>query len=382
MSALEKEGLIGSLQELKNKILEAENEQMRISEQDSRQGLINPLFHQLGWDFGDFRAVKAEFRDPRYNEPVDYAFFGKDQKKPLLLVEAKALGTNLDNAKIVKQLCTYLGEIGVQWGLLTDGNKYIMYNANAGVSFEDKKFITMQIKTADTDDGIPVEELARKLQSLLSRDCLENENIQKFYESHVIDRHIEDALLSLLSEPFDTLASAIRKEFREERVKVTNIRITNKRVINYLEAIKDDEGRILPFSDSSTSASDDMVQTVALSQEKNIDVEEASKRTKRITILDLLHDGLVEEGDSWRFENKGEISWGRITGNGEIDIGGKTYSSPSQAGSSITGKGVSGWGTWSFRRNGNGEWTKIEALRKEFRQRHNLQKIIKAKKGG
>lgn len=375
-----KEDLVSSLRELKNKILEAENNQMRISEQDSRQGLINPLFHKLGWDFSDFRAVRAEFRDPRYNEPADYAFFGKDQKKPLLLVEAKALGTDLDNGKVVKQLCSYLGEIGVQWGVLTDGNKYVMYNASAGVSFEDQKFLTMQIKTADTDDGIPTEELATKLQSLLSRECLEDESIQKFYESHVIDRHIEDALLSLLSEPFDTLAASIRKEFREERVKVTNVRITTKRIVDYLESVKDDEGRIMPFSDANANAGDDMVQTVALSQEENIDVEEASQRIKRITILDLLHDGLIKEGDSWRFENKGEISWGRITGNGELDVGGKTHSSPSRAGMSIVGKSVAGWGVWSFR-DDNGNWTKIEALRKVFRQRHNIQKIQRKKTG-
>ena len=369
-----KDELVDSLRELKDKILEAENGQMKLSEQDSRQGLINPLFHHLGWDFGDFRAVRAEFRDPRYNEPADYAFFGKDQEKPLLLVEAKALGTDLNNAKVVKQLCSYLGEIGVQWGVLTDGNKYVMYNANAGVSFDDQKFLTMQIKTADTDDGIPMEELAIKLQSLLSRDCLEDKSIQKFYESHVIDRHIEDALLSLLSEPFDTLAAAIRKEFKEERVKTTNVRITTKQIIDYLESIKDDEGRISPFSDTSTNSGEDMVQTVALSQKENIDVEKASQRVKRITILDLLHDGLIKEGDSWRFENKGEISWGRITGNGEIDIGGKTYASPSRAGMSITGKSVAGWGAWSFRDH-DGSWVKIEALRKEFRQRHNIHQI-------
>ncbi len=220
---MSRESLIEALRKLKDQILRGESNSIRLSEQDTRQGLINPLFGELGWDFSDFTAVRAEFRDPRYNEPADYAFFGKDAGKPLLLAEAKALGTDLNNAKIIKQLCTYLGEIGVQWGLLTDGNKYIMYNANAGASFEDQKFLTMQIKTADTDDGIPMAELASKLQSLLSRGCLEDDRIQKFYESHVIDSHIEDALLSLLSEPFDTLAAAIRKELKEERVKVTSL---------------------------------------------------------------------------------------------------------------------------------------------------------------
>ena len=204
--------LIEILNKLKHRILEVEKDSVKLSEQDTRQGLINVLLRNLGWDLSDFDSVKSEFRHKKYNEPVDYAFFHhKDQERPVLLVEAKTLGTNLNGGKIVKQLCTYLGEMGVQWGLLTDGNKYIMYNSNSGISFEDQKFLTMQIKTADTEDGLSLDDLADKLVALLSRKCLENDEIQEAYESHVVNRHIGDALSSLLTEPFDTLASAIKK---------------------------------------------------------------------------------------------------------------------------------------------------------------------------
>ena len=133
------------------------------------------------------------------------------------------------------QVCTYLGEMGVQWGLLTDGNKYIMYNSSSGASFEDQKFLTMQIKTTDTEDGLLLDDLADKLVALLSRKCLENDEIQGAYETHVINRHMEDALSSLLTEPFDTLASATKKEFKEERVKIDpDLKIGQKQIISYL----------------------------------------------------------------------------------------------------------------------------------------------------
>ena len=98
--------LIETLIKLKSRILEVEKDSIKLTEQDTRQGLINVLFRSLGWDLSDFDSVKSEFRHKDYNQPVDYAFFHKNKDKPILLIEAKALGTNLNDCKIVKQLCT------------------------------------------------------------------------------------------------------------------------------------------------------------------------------------------------------------------------------------------------------------------------------------
>lgn len=376
----QREHLLSTLNKLKKCIVAAEKRAHRITEMETRQSLINPLFRVLGWDFYDLEVVRAEFRCKRFNEPVDFAMFIKGKStKPILLVEAKALGTDLNRPQPVKQLCTYLGELGVQWGVLTDGNKYVMYNNNAGAAFDDKKFLAMQIKTADTDDGIPMIELASKLESLLSYRCLDDNRIQKYFESHVIDSHIERALWSLLTAPFATLVAAIRKEFKEERVKkrAQQVKITPKHIASYLDSLKDDEGRICFFSDPSTSSSDeDLLKNVALAQQEGTDVKNVAQRTKRITISNLLSDGLVHEGDSWRLEYKGEIYWGRITGNGEIDIKGKTYTSPSKAGRVITGKNIAGWNAWHFKHR-DGRWQNIDQLRREFRHRHNLEAITR-----
>ncbi len=151
------DNVVATLQKLQKQIISIETNRTNLSETDTRQGLINPLFRALGWDFGDFISVRSEVRHKSFNEPVDYAFYStKDQVCPILLLEAKSFGTNMGAKKIVKQICEYMNEFGVQWGVIADGNKYILYNSRGGDSFDDKKFLTLTIQTMDTEDGIPV----------------------------------------------------------------------------------------------------------------------------------------------------------------------------------------------------------------------------------
>ena len=122
---------------LKERIIKTEVGDTQLSETDTRQGLINPLFRALQWDFTDFDSIRSELRVPQFNEAVDYAFFSlkKQSSKPILLLEAKRLGSTIDHKNHVKQLTSYLGATGVQWGVLSDGNRYVLYNSLGGASF-------------------------------------------------------------------------------------------------------------------------------------------------------------------------------------------------------------------------------------------------------
>ena len=82
---------------LKERIIRTEAGNMQLSETDTRQGLINPLFRALQWDFSDFESIKSELRVPQFNEPADYAFYSSKKKTdaPILLLEAKRLGSDL-----------------------------------------------------------------------------------------------------------------------------------------------------------------------------------------------------------------------------------------------------------------------------------------------
>ena len=204
---------------------------------------------------------------PQFNEPVDYAFFSlkKQSSKPILLLEAKRLGSTIDHKNHVKQLTSYLGATGVQWGVLSDGNRYVLYNSLGGASFEEQKFLTLEIKTIDTDSGFTMEEFLKHLTSLLSRECLENEDIQQAYEEHMINNRVRLALDSLLSTPFATLCSAIRREFQEARVGLPEgIKISKKHIDAYLVSIADEAGRIPVDLEAEVIHTDDAVQDSAL----------------------------------------------------------------------------------------------------------------------
>jgi hypothetical protein len=372
MSRLEM--VVDTLRTLQQRIISIEATRVSLSETDTRQGLINPLFRALGWDFGDFSSVKSEVRHKAFNEPVDYAFYSsRDQTCPILLLEAKKLATNLGAKPIVKQICEYMSEFGVQWGVISDGNKYVLYNSRGGDSFDDKKFLSLAIKTVDTEDGMTAADLARKFVGLLSRECLENEEIQDAYQDHMRNQQIQRAMASLLSKPFDTLVRSIRREFKIERVRANpNLRITNAEIEEYLESIADEEGRIAVDLEAEEVHSDDeVIGSAARTDEPSAEEKQVRAYGKRVLIRDLLDAELIREGDNWRFEYKGEVTWGRVVGNGQLEVNGKLYPNPSRAtyGLVRSGVGVNGWYYWHYK-DAAGRWRRVDELRKIYRERH------------
>ena len=365
------ESVMEMLRTLQQRIMNLETTRTAVSETDTRQGLINPLFRSLGWDFGDFVSVKSEVRHKSFNEPVDYAFYPSNEpSRPILLLEAKKFDTDLGSKSIVKQICEYMSEFGVQWGVISDGNKYVLYNSRGGDSFEDKRFLTLTVKTVDTEDGVPASELARKFIGLLSRECLENEQIQHAYEDHIRNQQIQRSMGSLLSRPFDTLIRAIRHEFKEERVRANpNLRITKANIEEYLESIADEEGRIAVDLEAEQVHSDEQViGSAAQTERSEIPTTQVRSYGKRVLIKDLLNTGLIEEGDNWRFEYKGEITWGRVVGNGQLEVNGKLHSNPSRAAHGLMRGAVNGWYYWHYK-DANGKWCRLDELRKIYRER-------------
>ena len=70
---------------------------------------------------------------------------------------------------------------------------------------------------------------------------------------------------------------------------------------------------------------------------------------------------------------------GRVTSNGEIEVNGKTYTSPSRAGRAITQKGCNSWYQWCFKDSSN-EWSPINILRDQYREHHKCSKNVKIMK--
>ena len=374
--------LTDTVNKLKERIITIEVGKNDLSETDTRQGLINPLFRSLGWDFSDFDSIKSEVRIPKFNEPVDYAFYSSKKKsdRPVLLLEAKKLGSNLGHRDHIKQLTSYLGGMGVQWGVLSDGNRYVLYNSRGGTSFDDQKFLVLEIKTVDTDSGFAMEEFVKHLVTLLSRESLENEEIQQAYEEHMINAKIKLALDSLLSEPFETLVAAIRREFKEERVCVPEgIRITKKHVEDFIQSISDESGRIPVDLEAEVIHTDEALQANVVASGTGGE-KKVPAHGKRVTIADLLAEGIVKEGDQWKLSSKGETTWGRVESNGQLEVNGTGYGNPSKAYMAVLGKPGNGWYYWHYQ--ANDEYHRIDLLRGMYRERIERKTALKVVSSG
>lgn len=172
------------------------------------------------------------------------------------------------------------------------------------------------------------------------------------------------------------MATAIQREFKQERVANPSLRITKRQIIEFLESRKDDEGRLPVRLDDVNSNQEDVLHNIAsISQSSNGDhTGRVVPRRRWITMTDLLKAELIQAGDNWRISYKGEVTWGRITDNGKLRVNGETYPTPSAAAKAAIGRGCSGWDYWHFK-DKHGQWTKVTALRDEWDNMHKAREI-------
>ena len=91
------------------------------NEQITRQSLIMPFFTALGYDVYNPTVFVPEYTadfGTKQGEKADFAVL--DKNKPVMLIEAKKLGTTLDTSK-ASQLGRYFGVTTAKLGILTDG---------------------------------------------------------------------------------------------------------------------------------------------------------------------------------------------------------------------------------------------------------------------
>ena len=96
--------------------------------------LIDPVLRALGWDVSRVEDVEVEYGAGK--KRVDYALLSTD-KKPLVLIEAKKLDDELNSHRT--QMLTYCTEVGVQYGVLTDGNCWDLYDIWQTTSMDERR---------------------------------------------------------------------------------------------------------------------------------------------------------------------------------------------------------------------------------------------------
>jgi len=93
-------------------------ETLKKNEAATRAVLIDPVLRSLGWDTANTNMVEVE--KTMDSVRADYALYDSNAI-PRIIVEAKALGTDLDQKKLVMALVGYAFSFGLNDVFLTDG---------------------------------------------------------------------------------------------------------------------------------------------------------------------------------------------------------------------------------------------------------------------
>jgi hypothetical protein len=358
---------LGSLQvTLRERI--ARHERAGIGEQDTKAALIVPVLRALGWDVEDLEDVKLEYRRRPSDNPVDYALF--ILRAPRLFIEAKSLGSHLDDGKWALQILNYATAAGVEWVALTDGNEWRIYNSHATVPVEQKLFRVVRI----SEPGTRAEETLRLLAKAQMADHL----IDDLWKSDFIDRQIRDALNRLFGpDPDPSLVRLVRSKASalspsEVRKSLGRVRTT----FDFPTVMSPPREQIEPAPEATT-------ETVGRTQRAPSDAFGAGTPWRGVTLAQLIEAGIVRVPFEIERRYLGVELRARIVSADRVVVGGTEYDSLSTAGGmarkSVPGSPTrqphpqtNGWTFWEFRA-ADGERRQLDTLRRELHER----KIVK-----
>jgi predicted type IV restriction endonuclease len=94
------------------------------NEQAVRTQLIEPVLNVLGWKTSNPKFVRPNAPDEDGKIP-DYSLL--KNSKTILIVEAKNLKSDLQDKKIIDQLANYCYKSGINFGVLTNGAKWLLF---------------------------------------------------------------------------------------------------------------------------------------------------------------------------------------------------------------------------------------------------------------
>jgi predicted transport protein len=172
------------------------------NEANTKALLIEPLLAALGWDTADLDQVEREYR-VFDGTLLDYAL--KIDGKPRLFLEAKAIGSKLEDKTFIAQTVNYANNAGVLWCVLTNGIAYRVYKTNEPVGMEEKLLFEADISEAGSGAA---SEVAKALQ-LIGFKSLAAGDLEGWGERVFVDKRVRKALTTLAQNPPPTLIGVV-----------------------------------------------------------------------------------------------------------------------------------------------------------------------------
>lgn len=207
------------------RLLLARHRKDNLKEIPTRTIFVDRMLGALGWDVRDPSEVQLEY--PTIDgKSVDYA--PKIDKRPVMFIEAKALGDPLTDVKAVTQVVGYAANAGVEWCVLTNGVTYKVYKSTVKASAPDKLLFEVSIDPKESE-GRSVAQIAEQLNRL-SRNSMESGELDRIGEQVFTTAKIAKALERLVLNPPNSFIRLIRSEIDDESIKPIQVKEGLKRL--------------------------------------------------------------------------------------------------------------------------------------------------------
>lgn len=250
----------------------------QMDEQNTKAKLVQPLIELLGWDVYS-PEVELEYTmqiGRQTNNHADYALVLEGT--PVVFVEAKGCDSTLTDPDR-RQLKSYMRQVGVDWGLLTNGKRFEVFKRRTASERPDE----VSLGTAT------LAELPRRIDllGLLSKESVRSGESDRIAETIEATREA----ISVLRREKDPLAERVTDVVSDEVCDVLSPKIESeaKEFIDRLIASLEDDHHVERMVPSDSSAkrvvpanSDDRDETTP---RKPTDPEEVAEEQNYRTVL-------------------------------------------------------------------------------------------------
>ncbi len=171
-----------------------------LTEQDTKNALIEPLLKVIGWPKDDLERVRAEYRHTAKSNPVDYALLSRG--RPVLLVEAKALDAHVDEHKYIAQVLTYANMAAAEWAVITNGKRWDLYAVLARGDLRNKRIFSAQVSDPDFLDWM----------AWITPDRVEASELDRFWRLLVAERTVRASVEGMFRDRSDALVALLASQ--------------------------------------------------------------------------------------------------------------------------------------------------------------------------
>jgi hypothetical protein len=241
--------------------------------------------------------------------------------------------------------------------VLSDGDEYRFYNANAPLDAEEKLF--WRVKLSDENEADTIQTL-----TLISRSNMEENLLDVLWKAHYVDRRVKFTLHQL----FSTLDRSLIRLIRQREPK-----LTPKEIAESLQRLDPRFGPTTPLPDLKNPLPNPPKPSTTARIKRARPATNTAKNKKHfgVSLNSLIENGYLKPPVRLFRKYKGKIMEAMLRPDGSVEFQGKRFRSCSTAAefarSTLTGRSMNtnGWDFWQLL-DENNKATTLFAVREGY----------------